>query len=1027
MVSQLDGKRPRKESIYRELGVPSLENETVFIELCAGSGILSSTAERYGMKVCPIDCERNRHSPFTKIFQIDLSNDKAWSFLEHVRDTSRVVAWHMGLPCGTCSRAREIQLKGVWSPPPLRDANHPMGLPWNSPSDAKKVGAANSLYERAFRFALMLVTLGHIITIENPTRSWLWELPIIMALLECCFFVYLHACMFGGARKKKTSLLTNEPMFETLSVFCDGSHEHAPWGIDQNNEFNTAKEAQYPQGFCDAYCQVLERLMNTRSGDVNGADDVDLRQLYRPFSQPRGRKVPQLIAEYVAIHTVVLDKVPAVNHKRVIQSPVLHIPAGTKLLRTEAKRGQVLCVFGIFHSYQQFVQASRNLLHPFDEFMNVPDILLKCMFDILSMGPVGIAKARLQKILEWKRKRCELESEEKALHARIPQHLRHLVKDKQFLLIRQLAQDIGWPDTEIHKEMLEGFRLVGKGTKSGVFKPEVKAATMTEMDLMEKAKFLRPLILGKIASSKAPEYLTELHNITDNEAGDKGWLEGPMSAAQVSEQLGDVWLPVQRFAVRQKNKLRPIDNFAENKVNEAWECPEKIDLHALDQLTWLISIVCKVAAAKGVIEVPLKSGKCLRGKLHEDWNMESLKCLISTLDLKDAYKQFDIHKDDRCKSVVSLQRLDGNGTTHYVMNCMPFGASSSVHNFNRIGRMIWAIGVIELRLPWVNYFDDYPIFTPSEISASTMAAAKGMLKLLGFGFAENKLEPFATRAEVLGVVVDCSLVSEGKLVYAMKESRRQEALNAIEDIINKGTVIPCLLPSVLGRLQFVDGQLAGRTGKLAMADIRSLGLHSKLSVSLDSDARIALQMLKERFMDNNPRTISLHTEECPVLLYTDGSYEPGATSEVAMIGGILLDGTAPARVFGSHVPKDLLARWHYDGKEHLIGQVEMYAVAVARYIWRERLHNRRGIIFIDNWPVLDCYIPGTARQKTWREILLSMEKIDKDFPTQLWATRVPSESNIADPPSRGILEPIKFLGQLVIDVPKYPMTGHLLA
>ncbi|CAL1153917.1 unnamed protein product [Cladocopium goreaui] len=506
------------------------------------------------------------------------------------------------------------------------------------------VEAANSLYERAFKFALMLVTLGHIITIENPTRSWLWELPIIMALLECCFFVHLHACMFGGARKKKTSLLTNESMFESLSVFCDGSHEHAPWGIDENNEFNTAKEAQYPQGFCEAYCQVLARLMNTR------VENVDSKQLYRPFSQPRGRKV---------------------------------------------------------------------------------------------------------------------------------------------------------------------------------------------------------------------------------------------------------------------------------------------------------------AAARGVIEILLKNGE-------------------------------------------------------------------------RLSRMIWAIGVTELRLPWVNYFDDYPILTPSEISASTMAAAKGMLKLLGFGFAENKLEPFATSAEVLGVVVDCGLVSEGKLVYAMKESRRQEALSAIEDILDKGAVTPCLLPSVLGRLEFADGQLAGRTGKLAMADIRSLGLHSKSSVSLDSDARVALQMLKERFMDNRPRTIVLSTEECPLLLYTDGSYEPGVTSEVAMIGGVLLDGTAPARVFGSHVPKDLLARWHNEGKEHLIGQVEMYAVAVARDVWKERLHNRRGIIFIDNWPVLDCYIPGTAKQKTWREILLSIERVDKEFPSQLWATRVPSESNIADPPSRGTLEPIRFLGQLLIDEPKCPMTGQPL-
>jgi hypothetical protein len=132
-----------------------------------------------------------------------------------------------------------------------------MGFPWNSATDKKNVHLANALYERAFQFALTLVILGQIITIENPTRSWLWELPIIAELYKFCFFVHLHACMFGGARKKKTSLLTNETGFQSLSIFCDGSHAHEPWGVDENNEFNTAKGAQYPQGLCDEYCRVL--------------------------------------------------------------------------------------------------------------------------------------------------------------------------------------------------------------------------------------------------------------------------------------------------------------------------------------------------------------------------------------------------------------------------------------------------------------------------------------------------------------------------------------------------------------------------------------------------------------------------------------------------------------------------------------------------------------------------------------------------------------------------------------------------
>ena len=46
------------------------------------------------------------------------------------------------------------------------------------------------------------------------------------------------------------------------------------------------------------------------------------------------------------------------------------------------------------------------------------------------------------------------------------------------------------------------------------------------------------------------------------------------------------WVPVRRFAVVQssqgKRKLRPIDDFSENKVNLAFGCSDKLDLFALD-------------------------------------------------------------------------------------------------------------------------------------------------------------------------------------------------------------------------------------------------------------------------------------------------------------------------------------------------------------------------------------------------------------------------------------------------------------
>ena len=95
---------------FPNIGLLPLQNEVVFVELCAGSGVLSATAKEYGYFVFPVDHHHNRHHHFTKIFQLDLTEDKAWIFLDWLRESATVVAWHFGLPCGSCSRAREIPL-----------------------------------------------------------------------------------------------------------------------------------------------------------------------------------------------------------------------------------------------------------------------------------------------------------------------------------------------------------------------------------------------------------------------------------------------------------------------------------------------------------------------------------------------------------------------------------------------------------------------------------------------------------------------------------------------------------------------------------------------------------------------------------------------------------------------------------------------------------------------------------------------------------------------------------------------------
>ena len=591
-------------------------------------------------------------------------------------------------------------------------------------------------------------------------------------------------------------------------------------------------------------------------------------------------------------------------------------------------------------------------------------------------------------LLEWKRWCLELEKTETNIPQNLPTHLRSILKGKRLALLEKLSNLMMWPDSQIHKELAQGFKLVGDGTVSNIFREDVRPASITENELMDSSKFLRPKLLAKLRNAPNAEYNSDLNDITLKEAHDKGWLQGPMSEREVNAIFEGRWLPVERFAVRQKDKLRPIDNFASNRVNEAWGNVEKIDLHALDQLTWTMALICKIALGNRTVEIPLKDGSRLTGKLHDDWNVGNLHCKLTTLDMKDAYKQLGIHESERCRSVVSLRNDKKGCLDHYLMNCLPFGAVGSVHHFNRLARLLWAIGVYFLKLPWFNYFDDFPIISPAGVCSNTLAVSKTLFRLLGFGISVDKLKPFDNKAEILGIVVDSELFPEGKLKFRMKESRRNDLVEALQSILAAEEIVPRDLPLFLGRVQFADGQLMGRAGKLAMADIREIGLSSKESVKLDSERLEAFNLLLSRFNNNVAKCVALRDDQTPVLLFTDGSSETSGS----MIGGVLIDGFKPTVVFGAHVPCKLIELWHRAGKEHIIGQVELYAIVVARYLWRDQLHNRRVLMFVDNWAVLDAYIPGTSKETTWRALMYFLEKIDMDQPCYAWATRVPSES-----------------------------------
>ena len=237
----------------------------IFIEFCAESASLSAAMMRAGFHSMPVDFAGNKFSPKVKAIEIDLAATNGRQLATEMVDNVHPFAVHLGLPCGTCSRARELPMaqklrdQGAPQPPPLRDADHLFGFDDLRQTDQVRVQLANEIYRTAVAIVERCFKVNAFVVLENPTRSWLWAILAALvkqssnkAFVDWYFQmrnVDFSACMHGGSRPKATRLRTSCKHLLQLQMECDNKHVHKQWtitlGADSWN-FSTAAEAEYP-------------------------------------------------------------------------------------------------------------------------------------------------------------------------------------------------------------------------------------------------------------------------------------------------------------------------------------------------------------------------------------------------------------------------------------------------------------------------------------------------------------------------------------------------------------------------------------------------------------------------------------------------------------------------------------------------------------------------------------------------------------------------------------------------------------
>ena len=978
----------------------SSKDVAVFVELCAGSAVLSSEASKRGFQTFAIDHEMNRFLPKSKIFLLDLSQETSQQLLSDMYRQMRPQWTHMGLPCGTASRARQkpVSVRGAPQPRPLRDQNNLLGLNCLTESERHRVDCANKVYKTAEHVLFQIFLLGLWVSLENPERSWLWAILAMLVkqrnnaeytewyfnLVDTTF----DACQHGSSFAKTTRLKGTPGIFEYLAGRCSGDHEHAKWQVQKLNSswvFNTAAEAEYPK-------LLAQRMVDAVATQLPpGLLDFTRRQFRLDLLQQadkQHRLAQQLIPEYRQI--LCADTPPLTGAFKILCEPST---AGDNYKGPTAETKYKI---GFYFSPAEHFDRAIRLKHPALEFHVVPDVLRVNFFRLCTLGPRVMAQMRISALKDVMKLKLEMAEQERRMREGMENHVQVVTKGKPLLLWRKLLEETNFPDMNVFKYMEEGVHLTGPEDPSPLYMTKCAPATLTVEQLDHQAIWKRRALMGKAMSEEETEQSADLKRESLEEV-EAGFLEGPFTEAQLTQRLGsDRWSLTKRFCLYQgeERKIRVIDNYRDSGVNSAYSSSSYLSLQDTDFIVGLLRFIMMVCARRDKVVVHLSSDEILEG----EWNPVMLSkpnWLGRCVDLSKAYKQVPIHKDSLKHGVLGFN-TPSEGWQLFTTSSLPFGASSAVFSFNKISRSLWHVLVHKFGFIMSAFYDDFPVFEVEPLSDLSTKIIDAFLDVLGWRHAMQgkKAVGFSAEPIALGVRYHLQELWSGQLTVGNKPGRLERILDLIKQLKTEGRKSTKTAASLAGLMNFAGGFVLGHQFKLGTNALNDWVYRRGVS---ELEALQVCNYLEVIARSVTPRVIGLQDSDVPIIIYSDGAFEKG----VGTWGAFVYDQLDNKRwVFAGTVPEVLLRFWSETVGEQLICEIELFAYICIRWHLRHLLHRRYGFIFIDNESSRMTMIKRSSASIAMFLLVSLISLLDAILPFSAWCERVPSASNPADLPSR---------------------------
>ena len=632
-------------------------------------------------------------------------------------------------------------------------------------------------------------------------------------------------------------------------------------------------------------------------------------------------------------------------------------------------------IWGIPWGQQAFTLAAVAAGHPVKLSNALPDILKKTVESVSCSSPSELTSSRAKSLKFWIERAKELSESEAAFQASLHPGVRAVLRGKRLLLFQEMLKQASYYDMDVCNELTQGATLTGEAPRSGLWPSKFTPASMTEQELMKVADLDRPGIVEQLTYDIKNEQALSIWNQTMQET-ETGALAGPRRLDEVSHRY-----PLsRRFGVIQNGKLRCINDFTRSGVNSAAQTCESPKPHTLDVVASLASYIM------------LKTGG------RTAWSGRAF-------DLTGAYRQCAVHPDSYKFSHIAVANPSDGRVYAFCMKALPFGSVRSVHAFLRLSHAIWYCAIELLQILWCSYFDDFVTFCPTLEADSVTNCIHTYFRLIGWRFAESgaKAPPFNTAFTALGVKIDIGAMQAGHILFDNTEKRVVELVQSLDKVLSDGALPRQDALRLRGRLQFACSQLFGRLGKAALSTVTDQAYRSS-SLQLQPETCVAMKLFRDLLTKSKPRKISGKVYD-EWFVFTDASFEPNAAGFKAGVGAVLVDKNGRiVQYVSEELPQDVLIFLMSSGKKTIIFELEMLAIVYAMTVWESFLRGSHVVFYTDNNAVRDAVIACSTSSSLAMPILDRLLKLEYALDIFPWYTRVPTDSNVSDDPSRGVCD-----------------------